>query len=92
MQGRQLLGVILVILGLLILFLLREALLRMIMFVLEFLAVLLGLALIVLGVGWLLGKQWIWSSSRKYGHRMFDFIWFAMRWASIQISQSPSNG
>jgi protein-S-isoprenylcysteine O-methyltransferase Ste14 len=73
MQGRQLLGGILVILGLLILFLLREAILHMIVFVLELLAVLLGLALIALGVAWLLGKQWIWSSSHTYGRTMCDF-------------------
>ncbi len=67
MQSRQLFGAILIILGLLILFLLRKAILNMIVFVLELLAVLLGLALVGLGVAWLLGKQWIWSSSRTYG-------------------------
>jgi hypothetical protein len=67
MQIRRLVGAILVILGLLILFLLREAILHMIVFVLEFLAVLLGLALVGLGLAWLLGKEWIWSSSRTYG-------------------------
>ena len=74
MRGRQLLGAVLVIFGLLILFLLRRALLNMIMFVLEFLAVLLGLALVVLGVALLLGRRWFWSSSRSDGHTMFDWI------------------
>ena len=73
MQSRQLLGAILVILGLLILFLLRETIFHVIVFVLELLAVLLGLALVALGMAWLLGKQWIWSSSRAYRHAMLDF-------------------
>ena len=67
MQSRQFLGAILIILGLLILFLFRETIFHVIIFVLELLAVLLGLALVGLGVAWLLGKQWIWSSSRTYG-------------------------
>ena len=73
MQGRQLLGAILVIIGMLILFLFREEIFHVIVFVLELLVVLLGLALVALGVAWLLGKQWIWSSSRTYGHMMFAF-------------------
>ena len=68
MQRQRLFGAVLVVFGLLILFLLREAMLHMIVAVLELLAVLLGLALVAIGVAWLLGRQWIWRSQRTYGN------------------------
>lgn len=52
-------GTILLILGLVILILLREALLSLIIFVFEFIGVMIGFILVFVGLGVLLGRRWI---------------------------------
>ncbi len=52
-------GAILLILGLVILFLLREVLIRLIIFVFEFIGVMIGFILLFVGLGILLGGRWI---------------------------------
>ncbi len=52
-------GAILLILGLVILFLLREVLIRLIIFVFEFIGVMIGFLLLFVGLGILLGGRWI---------------------------------
>jgi hypothetical protein len=64
MQNSRPIGLILLALGLILLFLLRNALIRMVIFVLEFLGVLLGFLLIAAGLAILFGGTWI--SGRRY--------------------------
>lgn len=52
-------GTILLILGLVILFLLREVLISLILFVFEFIGVMIGFILVFVGLGVLLGRRWI---------------------------------
>lgn len=52
-------GTILLILGLVILFLLREVLISLIIFVFEFIGVMIGFILVFVGLGVLLGRRWI---------------------------------
>jgi len=53
----QLAGVVLVCLGLVVLFILREALLRLLVFIIEFFGILLGLLLVLLGIAMILGRR-----------------------------------
>ena len=59
MQSFALLGAVLVVLGFAILFLLRNALIRLIIFLLEFLGIFLGFLLIVVGIGMIFAGKWI---------------------------------
>jgi hypothetical protein len=55
----QLIGAVLVVIGVVILFLMREILLRLIIFVLQFIGVLVGILLVAIGLGLLFGGGWI---------------------------------
>jgi uncharacterized protein YjeT (DUF2065 family) len=54
MRGQEVLGLVLVIVGLVLLFLLRSLVLRIIIFLIEFLGIVVALVLIALGIGLLL--------------------------------------
>jgi len=59
MRSFALVGAVLVVLGFAILFLLRNALIRLIIFLLEFLGIFLGFLLIVVGIGMIFAGKWI---------------------------------
>jgi len=59
MRSFALVGAVLVVLGFAILFLLRNALIRPIIFLLEFLGIFLGFLLIVVGIGMIFAGKWI---------------------------------
>jgi len=59
MWSFALVGVGLIVFGFAILFLLRNALIRLIIFLLEFLGVFLGFLLIVVGIGMVFAGKWI---------------------------------
>jgi len=59
MQNFALIGAIMIVLGLAILFLLRDTLVRLIVFLLELVGISLGFVLIVVGIGMLLAGRWL---------------------------------
>jgi len=59
MRSFALVGAVLVVLGFATLFLLRNALIRPIIFLLEFLGIFLGFLLIVVGIGMIFAGKWI---------------------------------
>ena len=59
MRSFALVGAVLIVLGFAILFLLRNALIRPIIFLLEFLGIFLGFLLIVVGIGMIFAGKWI---------------------------------
>lgn len=59
MRSFALVGAVLIVLGFAILFLLRNALIRLIIFLLEFLGIFLGFLLIVVGIGMIFAGKWI---------------------------------
>jgi sulfite exporter TauE/SafE len=59
MRSFALVGAVLVVLGFATLFLLRNALIRLIIFLLEFLGIFLGFLLIVVGIGMIFAGKWI---------------------------------
>ncbi|MCZ6647930.1 MAG: hypothetical protein O7B30_01615 [Thaumarchaeota archaeon] len=61
----QISGAVLILIGLAFLVLLRGALFRLLVFVLEFLGILVGFLLIFIGLGMLFGGRWI-SRQRTY--------------------------
>jgi uncharacterized membrane protein len=60
MRGQAILGSVLVIVGLVLLFLLRSLVLRIIIFLIEFLGIVIAIVLIAVGIGLLL-----WPRRRK---------------------------
>ena len=56
----QVVGVVLVCLGLVVLFVLRSVLVQLLLFILEFLGILIGFILILLGLGLIFGKAVVW--------------------------------
>ena len=58
MRAWWVIGLLLIILGLLILFLLRDILFRLILFALEFLGIAIGVFLVIAGAGILAGARW----------------------------------
>jgi hypothetical protein len=63
-QNSRSIGLVLIALGLILLYLLRNALVRLVIFVLEFVGVLFGVMLIAAGLAMLFGGAWI--SGRRY--------------------------
>ena len=61
MQSFGIIGAIVVLLGLAILFVLRNALMRLIVFLLELIGISLGFLLIVAGIGIILAGRWLRS-------------------------------
>ena len=59
MRSFALVGAVLIVLGFAILFLLRNALIRLMIFLLEFLGIFLGFLLIVVGIGMIFAGKWI---------------------------------
>ena len=59
MRNFTLIGAIMIVLGLAILFLLRDALIRLIVFILELVGISLGFVLIVVGIGMLFAGRWL---------------------------------
>lgn len=59
MRSAELSGMVMIVLGLAILFLLRDVMIRLIILFIEFLGVIIGFFLVVVGVGLLLGGRWI---------------------------------
>ncbi len=60
MRGQEVLGLVLVIVGLVLLYLLRSLVLRIIIFLIEFLGIVVAIVLIAVGIGLLL-----WSGRRS---------------------------
>jgi hypothetical protein len=52
-------GAVLIVLGLAILFFLWDALIKLIIFLLEFLGIFLGFMLIIVGIGMVLAGKWV---------------------------------
>jgi uncharacterized protein YjeT (DUF2065 family) len=63
MRSHQVLGVVLLIMGLAILYLLRGTLETLIVFILDFLGVLLGIVLILVGLALLFFRRRVWRLS-----------------------------
>lgn len=61
----QILGLVLLLLGLVILFLLRNTLIAIIIFAIEFVGVVIGLILIFAGIAMIYGDRWMWGTWRK---------------------------
>jgi hypothetical protein len=59
-----LLGILFILAGLAILFLLREQLIKLIILVFDFLGIILGIVLILVGIGLLSGS--LWMGSRRW--------------------------
>ncbi len=58
MRAWWVIGSLMIVLGVVILFLLRDLLLRLIILTLEFLGIAIGLFLVIAGVGVLAGARW----------------------------------
>ena len=58
MRGLQVVGVLLIVAGIIMLYLLRGPLVSLILLVLEFLAIVIALILVIVGVALLLGGCW----------------------------------
>jgi hypothetical protein len=59
-----LLGILFILAGLAILFLLREQLIKLVILVFDFLGIILGIVLILVGIGLLSGS--LWMGSRRW--------------------------
>ena len=66
MRTVKIIGLVLVILGVGLLFLLRESLIRMFIFLLELFGILLGIILIVVGLSIILGARYATIKFRDY--------------------------
>lgn len=59
MQIFPLIGAVLIVLGLAILYFLRNSLIRLIIFLLEFLGIFVGVLLVMVGIGMLFANKWV---------------------------------
>jgi len=59
MRRIQVVGAVLLVVGLIMLYLLRGPLVALVLLVLEFLAIVVALVLVVVGIAMLLGSYWI---------------------------------
>lgn len=65
MRRSQVVGAVLVCLGLVVLFILRSAVLRLLLLIIEFLGILLEFLLILLGLGLIFGGRLVWRQKTQ---------------------------
>ena len=65
MLASKILGLVLILLGILILFLLRDTLIAIIVFAIEFLGIVVAFVLILAGIALLYGGSWTWWTGRR---------------------------
>lgn len=59
MKSLQIVGALLIVVGLVMLFFLRGPLISLILFVLEFVAIIIALIFVAVGIGLLFGGRWV---------------------------------